>query len=55
MYSKRDQKPKNTIGFKKIWRNISNSVAERHAQELMRNVRQRIKLIGNKGVFASYK
>ena len=55
MYSKRTTAPKNLRGFKIIWRNISQNVSQTFAQSLMKNIRRRLKLIGDKGVFAPFK
>jgi len=54
-YSKRSKVPKGIIGFKKIWSNISKTVAERHAKALMKNIRTTLRLIGSKGVYAPFK
>lgn len=55
MYGKRPNPPKNLIGFRKIWTDISKKVAETHAHTLMKSVRKRLKLIGDKGVLAPFK
>lgn len=54
-YSQRSEEPKGLLGFKKVWQNISNNVALVHGQNLMKNVRKTLKLIGRKGVFAALK
>lgn len=55
MYGQRSDPPKNLKGFKIIWNDISKKVAETYAQTLMKNIRRRLKLIGNEGVLAPFK
>ena len=54
-YGQRFIPPKNLRGFKQIWLNLSKEIATRHAQSLMKNVRKRLKQIGDKGVYEEFK
>ena len=54
-YSKRANAPKILSGFRKVWFNISKSIAQTYAQSLMKSIRKNLKLTGDKGVFASFK
>lgn len=54
-FGQRSRAPKNIIGFKKVWRTISEDVAKSSAKKLMGSVRRRLRLIGDKGVFAPLK
>ena len=54
-YGQRSKPPKNLRGFKQIWLNLSKEIATRHAQSLMKNVRKRLKQIGDKGVYEELK
>ena len=52
---KRPAPPKNLLGFKKIWKNISVHVAQRHGKSLMTGFRRHLRAIAEKGVLAPYK
>ena len=54
-YSKRSKEPKGLIGFTKIWKNITNTVSQTIAQSITNSMRRKLKLIGDKGVYAMLK
>ena len=54
-YEKRQNLCKDVTKFKRTWTNISKNMAETHAKSLMRNIRRKIKLIGDNGVYATFK
>ena len=54
-YKMSSQPPKNFNGFKKVWYNISKSVAQSHAKRLMVNVRRRLRQIGESGPLIAFK
>ena len=46
---------KSLTSLRKVWQTISEEVAEKNGQSLMRGVRQKLRLIGREGVLAPYK
>ena len=54
-YRQLSEKPKNFPSFKNIWCKMNKSVANKHAQALMKNVRKTLKQIGDNGLFALFK
>ena len=54
MYKKWPKVSNDVKQFRKVWCNISKTVAQKTAQSLMKNIRKRLKQIGDKGVFAPF-
>ncbi len=52
-YSLRSKTSKTLKEFAKVWTKISESVAQNSALNLMEKVRYKLRLIGNKGVYAT--
>ena len=50
-YHKRSKVCQTHWNFKKVWTNISTTVAESHGQALMAGVRTKLRKIGRKGVY----
>jgi hypothetical protein len=55
IYKSRRKQPKTLTGFKRIWKNISETIAERSGKNLMRGLKTKLKAVGHGGVLAPYK
>lgn len=54
-YKKQSKPAKNLTAFKKSWKKIAKKVASESAQDLMKEARRNLRLIGYNDVFAPYK